>query len=72
MPYRDVPADELLEKIYELVERLVDDGPAETRHERANIGNEIVLCASVLRQRVEDVTGKRSEDGLQHQPSGQN
>lgn len=54
MPYRDKSPDELIELIYQLVERLVSEGPEEGRHDRANLGNEIVLCAAVLRQRIGD------------------
>src|SRR5512141_1079990 len=54
MPYSDKSPDELIELIYQLVERLVNEGPEEGRHDRANLGNEIVLCAAVLRQRIGD------------------
>jgi hypothetical protein len=52
MPYHGKTPDELIDLIYELVDRLVQQGPEESRHDRANLGNEIVLCASVLRQRI--------------------
>ena len=45
-------ADELLDTIHATVDRLVRDGPEETRHDRANLGNDIVMCASVLWTRL--------------------
>lgn len=69
MPYRDKSADELASLIYDLVDRLVRDGPEASRHDRANLGNEIVLCASLLCSRLQQAEQAERERATATEPA---